>query len=210
MFRAFSGLSAIVLLFVIACNLWIIFSTRNRIFSSAAEIPQNDVGVVLGTSKYVKTGVLNLHFQNRMAAAAELFRLGRVKHLIVSGDNAERWHDEPTDMKKALQEHGVPDSAITRDYAGFRTLDSVVRAKKIFGIPKFTIISDKFHTYRAVFLCDHFDIEAIAFSSRDVPFNVSYKVKSREIIARVKAILDIYVLGTEPKVLDSEVALPVH
>lgn len=210
MVRAFLGLCAIVILFVVACNFWIIFSTQDRIFSSAAKIPQNDVGLILGTSKYVKTGVLNLHFQNRIAAAAELYHLGKVKHFIASGDNAERWHDEPTDMKQALLEHGVPDSAITRDYAGFRTLDSVVRAKKIFNSPKFTIISDKFHTYRAVFICDHFDIETVAFSSKDVPFNISYKVKSREIIARVKAILDIFVLGTEPKVLGSEIELPVH
>jgi SanA protein len=185
-------------------------STQNRVYSDIAKIPKHDVGLVLGTSKYVKTGVLNQHFKNRIAAAAQLYHLDKVKHLIASGDNAERWHDEPTDMKKALMEQGVPDSAITRDYAGFRTLDSVVRAKKIFGQQKFIIISDEFHTYRAVFLSDHHNIEAIALASKNVPLRYSFKAKSREIIARVKAVLDIYVLKTEPTVLGSPIELPIQ
>lgn len=195
------------LLFVAICNVWIVAQTAGRIYDDPARMPANDVGLVLGTSKYFKKGTINAHFQNRIAAAAALYRAGKVKHLIASGDNSERWHDEPTDMKKALVLQGVPDSAITRDYAGFRTFDSIVRARKIFGQTRLTIISDRFHNYRALFLGDHFGIRGIALASQEVPLKNSYKTKWREIIARVKAVLDIYLLRTEPRVLGEPVRL---
>ncbi|MFQ5630870.1 MAG: vancomycin high temperature exclusion protein [bacterium] len=161
--RYFFIVCSFVVLFVFVCNAWIVLSTHDRVYSEITGLPESNVGLVLGTSKYVKTGVLNLHFLNRLAAAAQLYHQGKVKHIIVSGDNAEKWHDEPTDMKEELMAHGVPDSAITRDYAGLRTLDSVVRAKKIFGQNAFILVTDEFHTYRAIFLFDNHHIKAIAY-----------------------------------------------
>lgn len=211
MFRVLAAAVIAVAVFIFLCNIWIILSSFGRVYDNPAAIPANKVAVVLGTSKYVKTGVLNKHFQNRIAAAAELYRKNKIRHIIVSGDNAERWHDEPTDMKNALiDEYGIPEKDITRDYAGFRTLDSIVRAKKIFGQNKFTIVSDGFHNYRAVFLGTNHGMDVLAYSSQDVPLRQSYKAKLREIIARVKAILDIYILKTEPAVLGAPVELQMQ
>src|SRR5579859_3256618 len=109
-------------------------ATRGKIFSSMDELPVNDVGLVLGTSKMTKRGIENPHFEHRIEAAAALYKAGKVKHLLVSGDNHIKSYNEPDDMRAALMAAGVPAAAITCDYAGFRTLDSVVRAKEVFGL----------------------------------------------------------------------------
>ena len=173
-----------------------------RIFDDPALLPPNDVGLVLGTSKESGgAGMRNPHFYNRIDAAAALYEAGRVKHLLLSGDNGTRGYDEPSDMKAALVERGVPAEALTLDDAGFRTLDSVVRAKEVFGQRKLTIITDRFHTYRAVFLAEHCGIDAVAFPSAEVEVRWSLKARTREWFADVKACLDLYVLHARPRFL---------
>ncbi len=183
---------------VTACNLWVVGSTWSNVFDDAADLKVNDVALVLGTSAKVAPTQPNLHFQNRLKAAVELFKEGKVKHLLVSGDNATIWYNEPQDMKEALLDLGVPKDAITRDFAGFRTFDSIVRANKVFGLDTFTIVSDDFHVARAVFLARSEGLDVVAFPS-EVRLRLSWKARAREYLARVKAVLDVYVLGTEPK-----------
>ncbi|MBC7862935.1 MAG: YdcF family protein, partial [Bacteroidia bacterium] len=139
-----------VLIFTFICDRWIISNTKKQIFTDIESLPNNKVGLVLGTVKDASGGRRNLFFDYRIQAAAELFKEGKIKHIIVSGDNHIAGYDEPSDMRDALIAEGVPANCITLDYAGFRTLDSVVRCKKVFGQSKFTIISQKFHNERAV------------------------------------------------------------
>src|SRR5579871_1586202 len=120
------------------------------VYRSVETVPQNDVGLVLGTSKMTARGSTNLHFNQRIDAAVALYRSGKVRHLLVSGDNHVAGYDEPTDMRDALVAAGVPAAAITRDNAGFRTLDSVVRAQQVFGLTRFTIVTEEFHCARAL------------------------------------------------------------
>jgi len=186
---------------VLACNLFVLNCGKGRLFSNPAAIPARDVGLVLGTSEKLLNGRDNPYFINRIAAAAELFHQRKVRHLIVSGDN--RWHgyNEPADMRDALVRRGVPARAITLDLAGVRTLDSIVRAQKIFGLKKCTIISQRDHDQRALLLADHFGLDAIAFCAQDVPFRLAVQPHIREWFARVKVILDLYVLHTQPRQL---------
>lgn len=141
----------------------------------------------------------NPFFEGRMDAAAELYQRGKVLHLLVSGDNRRKDYDEPTAMRAALVERGVPASAITLDYAGFRTLDSVARAKHVFGLQKTTIVTDAFHQPRALFLARAYGLDATGYCSADVPFRWAKKTLLREVGSRVKACLDIYVLRTKPR-----------
>ena len=203
----FTALAAV--LFVTACNVWVVYSTNGRVFGGLEAVPQNHVGLVLGASKRMRGGNPNPYFHNRMRAAADLFHSGKVSHLLLSGDNAEMSYNEPIDMQNALIELGVPAEAITLDYAGFRTLDAVVRSNKVFGQQSLTIISQEFHTYRALFLSDHYGIHAVAFCAddADVPWDLMMNV--REYLARVKAVLDIYILGKEPKFLGEQIEIPV-
>ena len=201
--------SFIAIVTVWALNQWVVRSVDSRVFREISSLPKNDVGLVLGTGKYTKGGFINRHFRARTEAAAHLYHEGKVRHLLVSGDNHVKNYDEPTDMKNALLAFGVPESAITRDYAGFRTLDSVVRAKKVFGRTRLTIVTDDFHAHRAIFLCERTGIEAMAFCSERVPSRLSTKSRARECAARVKAVMDLYVLRTKPKFLGPTIEICV-
>lgn len=188
---------------------WISLSTSDQIYSDPEKIPLKKVALLLGTSKKNIHGNPNIFFVNRIKAAALLFRKGKIKHIIVSGDNRTEYYNEPKDMKKALIMEGVPDSCITLDFAGLRTFDSVIRCYEIFGQNSFIIISQKFHNERAVFIANHHNgINAIAFNANDISFFEEPKTFIREIFARTKCIFDIFILNTKPRFLGKKEIIP--
>src|SRR5581483_5266288 len=146
---AVAALVVLVLVVVAVTNRTCQQATADRLFRSVEGVPQNDVALVLGTAEKTKAGSMNLHFAQRIKAAAALYEAGKVRHLIVSGDNHKVGYDEPGAMRRALIAAGVPANAITCDYAGFHTLDSVMRAKSVFGLTRCTIVSEEFHCPRA-------------------------------------------------------------
>jgi SanA protein len=174
-------------------------AAQGRIFRSVEEVPHNEVALVLGTSKTTLAGRGNLHFNQRIEAAAALYRAGKVKRLLVSGDNHTKDYDEPTDMRDALVAVGVPRQAITCDYAGFRTLDSVMRAKSVFGLSDFTIVSEEFHCPRALWIARKHGLNAVAFAAPDLSLRWSVRVKVREVFARAWCGIDLYVLHRGPR-----------
>ncbi len=208
--RFFKWLSFLVLacfLSLLLCNSWINRSTVSQLYNDSGSIPARKVGLVLGASKNTIRGTDNMYFTYRMQAAYELYRSGKVQYLLLSGDNHTEGYDEPTDMRDALLKLGVPDSCIVLDYAGFRTLDSVVRCKEVFGEDSMTIISQEFHNQRALFIANKNGIHAIAFNAKEVSKNYSLKTRIREYFARVKCVLDIYILHTDPKFLGEKIKI---
>src|SRR5690554_4494198 len=167
----YSSLSILALaIFIALCNVWVIQSSKNQIMIHEDKIPKEyPVALLLGTSEYTIKGRTNLFFKYRIEAAAALYHNKKVKHIIVSGDNSLLEYNEPRQMFKALVKLGVPDSAITLDFAGFRTLDSVVRCKEVFGQNNFVIISQRFHVERALFIANKFNINAIAYAAQNPP-----------------------------------------
>jgi len=193
------ALPVIAFLFLLITNIWVVNSTRTKLFSDVEQLPGHRVALVLGTSNKTVAGTPNQFFEKRMETAAELYKSGRIHHFILSGDNRTKFYNEPLAMQKALVSRGVPASAITLDYAGLRTLDSVVRCKEIFGQNEIIIITQPFHSYRALFISNYYDIDAVAMTASEPDFDVSFKVKIREYFARSKAVLDLYVLKTTPR-----------
>jgi len=189
-------------LIVLLGNRWVINSTDAYIYRDWALMPANDVGVVLGTSKYLENGKPSPEFRGRIQAAAELYRNGKIKHIIVSGANPDESYNEPRAMRRELVKAGVPDSVITMDFAGFRTLDSVVRAEAVFGLKQFTVITQRYHSYRTVFIGRKLGFKVIAYIA-PATSDGGYGARNppREVFARVKAILDIFLLRTQPKFL---------
>lgn len=188
----------IYFLFVVFCCNWIVIRQNNDLlFNSVKEVPFRQYTLVLGTSKKGKHG-MNPYFKYRIEAAAQLYHTGKTKYILLSGDNHTVSYNEPQDMKIYLMELGVPESAIILDYAGFRTLDSVVRAQKVFNCNELIIVSQPFHNQRAVFIAKHYGIDAVAYNARDVQrrFNLP---PIREYLAKVAVIIDLYLLQTEPK-----------
>jgi len=203
-------LAVAVLALIFGCEWWITRAAKGRCFEEPEQVPETPVAVVLGASPKLADGRTNLFFQERITAAAALFKAGRVKALIVSGDNGTRGYDEPTEMKLALVQLGVPEARIVCDYAGFRTLDSVVRAKEIFGQARVVFVSQRFHNERAIYLAGTQGTDACGFNAGDVPVAQSPKTFLREKLACVKAVLDVTVLGTRPKFLGEKVAVPLE
>ncbi|MBL9114056.1 MAG: YdcF family protein [Verrucomicrobiaceae bacterium] len=192
----------------LAAEWWIARQSRPRCFTNAAEVPVCHAAVVLGTSPLMRDGRSNLFFNGRMDAAAKLLKAGRVKTLIVSGDNGSAEYDEPTAMKAALVTRGVSSERVVLDYAGFRTLDSVVRAKEVFGQTRVIFVSQPFHNARAVYLARAVGMEAYGFNAREVPAAASWKTWFREKLACAKALLDVHVLNTRPRFLGERVPVP--
>jgi SanA protein len=191
--RVFAVFFLFLALVVAAANLWMVRAARPYIYADVTAVPQNDVALVLGTGPYTAKGHTNLHFVVRVKAAAALLKSGKVKRLLVSGDNHIRGYDEPTEMQNALLKLGVPKSEITLDYAGLRTLDSMERARKIFGQTKLTIVTEDFHAARSIFLARHFGIEPVVFCAEKLPPVWSRNMELREVAARVLAVGDVYI-----------------
>jgi SanA protein len=194
------GISLFLILFVIVSNV-IISKYADKVFTDAVDTPETDVALLLGTSRYTVRGNTNLYFKYRIQAVVKLYNSKKIKHIIVSGDNSITSYNEPREMRKALIAQGIPEEAITLDFAGFRTLDSVVRCKEVFGQNNFIIVSQQFHVERALFIADKFNIDATGYIAKDPPEKYSLKTNIREYFARTKAIIDIYILNTQPKFL---------
>jgi len=193
---------------LIFSNYWVQRQAENLTFDTPESIPGNKVGLVFGTSKRVRGGGENLYFKYRMEAAYRLFEAGKIDFIIVSGDNSIPEYNETRDMKKHLMKLGIPEEKIVEDFAGFRTLDSVIRAKEVFGQDSLTVISQKFQNERALFIAKNNDIYALGFNAEDVPENYGKMTMTREYFARVKALLDVYILKKMPKFYKEKEVFP--
>jgi SanA protein len=201
----FFAVSACAVLF---SDLLVLHTSANRTYSDVAKLPHRQVGVLLGCIKGVPGGGENPFFTARVRAAAELFHAGKVDYIVVSGDNHAVSYNETIDMRDALIKAGVPYERIYPDYAGFRTLDSMVRAKEIFGQHEVTVISQKFHNQRAIFIAQHHQLDAIGFNAQDVSLQYSFDTLLREQGARVKTVLDL-AFRKKPRFLGPQVRVGI-
>ena len=170
-----------------------------RVFRDVESVPAREYGLLPGTSRLVHGKYLNTYFYNRIHAAAALYRAGKIHKIIVSGDNGRTDYNETGDMKRELVAEGVAPEDVLSDYAGFRTLDSVVRARNLFGASEITVISQRFHCERAIYLASEHGIDAIGFEADEVaPRWIRVKLTMREAFARVLAVVDAEILKTKP------------
>jgi len=193
------GFIIFIFLFVVICNVWIVAATQHRIFDTIESVPHRNVALVLGTSRKLSDGSPNPFFNNRIETAYQLYKNGKADHIIVSGDNRSKYYNEPAEMRKALIAKGVPSNDITLDFAGLRTLDSIVRCKEIFDQESITIITQSFHSYRALFISQYYAMDAIVMVADEPEALQSAKVIVREVLARPLAVLDLYLLNTAPR-----------
>lgn len=198
----------VLLLAVVISYLSVELKSRPKRYNDVTEIPYNRVALVLGTNPLTRNGRTNYYFKYRIDACVELYKAGKVSKFLLSGDNSTKEYDEPQYMKNALMKRGVPSSDIVLDYAGFRTLDSVVRCKEVFGQKSITIVSQGFHNARAVCLASWYGIDAIGFDAKDIKHSRTYLLfgVGREALARVKMFIDM-VVGKKPKFLGEEIEI---
>jgi SanA protein len=189
--RVFIVVFLILTTVVVAANYAVVSTTKGQLYTDLKTIPKNKVGLLLGTAKYTDKGknIVNLYYQNRIDAAAALYMAGKVDYIIVSGDSSP-FYNEPQIMKNDLIARGVPARRIIMDNAGYRTLDSILRCRDVFGQRQFTIISQEFHNQRALYLANHKDVSAIAYNAAEG--DTYWDVAIREKMARVKMMLDLF------------------
>lgn len=181
------------------------FATTGMIYMNVDDVPVRKYGLLLGTSPGAQNS--NLFFNTRIEAAKILYEKGKIEYIIVSGDNSTSSYNEPLYMKTELERRGVATDKIVMDYAGFRTLDSVLRAKEIFSLTDdITIISQPFHLERALFLAKFHKINAIGFGAADVSLKYGLQTYIREIGARWLAMYDT-IRGTQATVLGDKVEI---
>jgi SanA protein len=195
----------IVLIIIGVTDYFVNATTKTQIYTNTTDIPKNKVGLLLGTSKYKDKGkkIVNDYYQNRIIAAVTLYMAGKIDYIIVSGDNSE-FYNEPILMRDDLIALGVPSNIIILDNAGFRTLDSILRCRDIFGQNRFTIISQAFHNKRAIYIANHKNISAVGFNAED---GIDYwGVNLREQLARIKMMIDI-VLNRQAKLYGDKIEI---
>lgn len=206
----------LILVFIVITGFFIVIWYANYaatragkgiLYDDVASVPHRQAGLVFGCSE--KLGERdNLYFKYRIEAAAEVWKAGKVDFLIVSGDNREKYYNEPVAMRKALVQAGVPFDKIVCDYAGLRTLDSVVRAKKIFGLTELTFISQKFQNERAAYIAQANGMDVVGYNAKDVEGYAARKTEDREVLARVKMWLDVNITDKQPKHLGDPEPVP--
>ncbi|EOS96344.1 outer membrane permeability protein SanA [Erwinia tracheiphila] len=209
--RLIYGLIIIVILLAasaLALDRWISAKTVPWVYSSLKSLPHRQVGVVLGTAKYYRSGGINQYYLYRIQGALNAYNSGKVNYLLLSGDNAQHSYNEPVTMRRDLIAAGVPPSDIVLDYAGFRTLDSIVRTRKVFDTNDFIIITQRFHCERALFIAMHMGIQAQCYAVPS-PKNM-LNIRLREVGARLGALTDLYLMKREPRFLGPMVPIPAR
>ena len=181
-------------------------SIADQLYTDVNKVPPKRIGVVLGTSKYLSNGYINYYYKFRIDAAVALYKAGKIQYIIVSGDNGTKQYNEPETMYKDLVNAGIPADRIYMDYAGFRTLDSIVRAHYIFDADDFIVISQQFHNERAIAIANFKDIKTIGFNAKDVNKNVGIKTQIREKFARVKMLIDL-IFNKQPKFYGNKIKI---
>lgn len=190
-----------VLLTVFISHALVRNAAASRITGDYRQFPPGAPIVVLGTSRYTRSGAVNAFFEHRMDAAEQLFITGAFPVIIVSGGRTEPGYDEPEMMYRDLLERGISSEYIIRDGAGFRTLDSVIRMKGVFQQQSFVVVSQPFHLERALFIADAYGLDAWGYPAADASGMLNLHVRMREFAARVQAIIDVYIMRTAPRAL---------
>lgn len=179
---------------LITCNLWVVICTQESIYDDLRKVHPGYYALVLGTSPKRIDGTASPFFNKRVEAAALLYHHGKVKHLVLSGTHDRQYYNEPLAMKSALVKLGVPAKAMTLDIEGDNTLASIKQAKTMLGMQEIIIITQRFHSYRASYISRHCGIKALVFTAGDTIHPIFTPNSFRELLARVKVLVDLHLL----------------
>ena len=182
---------------ILLANLFVWGFAREKMVRDFKELPSTQTVLLLGTNKSLRDREgTNLYYTYRIDAVANLYKQGKVKRIIISGDNGHKGYNEPLDMQQSLIRKGVPASLIELDYAGFRTLDSIVRLKGHFKVKKALIVSQRFHVERALLLAWLYEVDALGYPAEG---SMTPAMAARELLAKPKALLDVFVFNMQPR-----------
>lgn len=200
----------LVLAALVGANWFFLAVTEPVIHSELEQVESRSVAVVFGTARYLRGGGLNPHYTGRIDAAVALYRSGKVSHLLVSGDNAHHSYNEPRRMYQDLVRAGVPADALTLDFAGFSTFDTLVRAKEVFGVDEAILVTQHWHLPRALYIAHVLGLKSSGYTAADPGLRSSLKVRSREALARLATLGDLYLWKRTPRFLGEQEPIKVQ
>lgn len=206
--RAVSGCGVVVVLTcvcVLAVNRSVAAGTAAAIFR-VGEVPPKPVAVVFG-ARVKRDGNLSAVLSDRVLTAVELYRSGKVRKLLMTGDNSRRDYDEPGAMKEFATQHGVPDRDIALDYAGFRTYDSCYRARDIFGVKSAILVTQRYHLPRALYTAQSMGLDAVGCVADRRRYAAQRRFSFREQWSTLAAWLQVNVTKPQPHFLGPKVEL---
>lgn len=191
-----SSFALVCFALLLICNQVIVNNAKGKTFSDVNSICSTEVGLLLGTTPQSRIGRRsNQFFKYRIDAAENLYKAGKIKKILISGDeNSLDGVNEVTSMRDSLIVRGVPTNDIILDGKGYRTICSVTNANKVYGLKSFTIISQQFHNERAIYQAEHLglDLKNIQAFNAEMPTSRrAYLTTIREYFARVKMFLDL-------------------
>ncbi len=197
------GFAGLLLLFVLVSNLWVVRYAQGyvheRPYQPSTENAAETVAIVPGAA--VRGMRPSPVLQDRLQTALELYESGTVSRILVSGDHGRPHYDEVGAMQHWLLAQGVASQDIVLDHAGFRTLDTMIRAREVFGIQRAIVCTQRFHLDRSVFLARRAGIDAHGVVADRLRYRGHRWNQIREALARPAAVLDTYVLRRRPKFL---------
>ncbi|QIM67831.1 hypothetical protein A4G16_03765 [Mannheimia granulomatis] len=199
LFKIIVGLNLFAILALLVIDALTSYIVRDKVYTNIELLPHREYAVVLGTAKFYTKDVINKYYKYRLDTAAELIKDEKVDKLLLSGDNKTPYYNEPKTMTVDLLKMGIATQKIKQDYAGYRTFDSIIRAKEVYKLPPFTIVSQKFHCERALLIAKFRDIDAICYAAK-YPEG-AYQVRVREILARAAMIFSL-LTGMAPETLE--------
>jgi len=179
---------------------WVFAASSERIYRRVEDVPSVPVGIVFGAKVY-ESGAVSPVLDARVQAGVELYRAGKIRKLLMTGDNGRVSYDEVSAMKRRAVALGVPAVDVVRDFAGFRTYDSCFRAREVFGVDRAVLVTQAFHLNRALFLARRLGIDAVGFvAPPGMPDEMIRASEHRELLARTAAVTDA-LLHRRPKFL---------
>ncbi len=196
-FKIILAVLGVLIIYFFLVPFLIIYSGRNRIYSDVEKVPGYDVAIVFGAG--IKNNrEPNDMLKDRLDTVAELYYSGKVKKMLLSGDNSDIDYNEPQVMYNYLLfEHDIRAEDLVRDYAGLRTYDTCARAKNIWDIDKAILISQGYHLSRAIFTCNNLGVESTGFSATKYQYVGEKFYKIREILALHRAVWDVFISPPE-------------
>lgn len=194
------ALSIAVLIAVSVTNAIVLSIGGERVYARIDDVPPRAVGIVLGAG-LSRDGRPSIVLLDRLETGLDLYRRGKVRRLLVTGDNGTDQYDEVTAMERWLVAHGVDPRHVQRDHAGFRTLDSMVRAVKVFQVRHAVVVTQRFHMARSLFLARDAGLDAVGAVADRRPYTYARRYTLREVGARVVAVFDAWVIHRRPRFL---------
>lgn len=193
-------------LLLAGANALVLHAGGTGTFTRVTDVPPRAVAIVLG-ARIFRDGTPSPILEDRLAAARDLYRAGKVRRILVTGDNGTRHYDEVTVMQRWLIAQGVPAEAVQRDHAGFRTLDSMARAAQVFRVRHAVVCTQRFHLSRALFLARHHGLDAVGLVADRRRYRHVVRDNVREVLARAVAVSDAYLTRRAPRFLGEEIPL---